>query len=97
MPCRALNAAGRPCRAAEHLLDHDDLCPAHRDGGAERMSELGRKGGKASAKRFGDDGHGVGDLPELRTPEDAERWAEVVGRAAAEQRLTLRTARFHPG
>ena len=28
------------------------------------------------------------ELPPLRSPQDAERWAEIVGRAVSEKRLT---------
>ena len=53
------------------------------------MAELGRVGAEVT-KQVRRKGKGLrpGELPPLRTPQDAERWAEVVGRAVASGSLT---------
>ena len=49
------------------------------------MRRRALKGAIASRRGKGLD---AGELPALHSPEAAERWAEIVGRAVAERRLT---------
>jgi hypothetical protein len=70
------------------MLDAKGLCPAHRPGGRERLREAGRKGAEVSAHvRRKAKGLRAGELPPLRTPQDAEVWLETIGRTVAEGRL----------
>lgn len=84
--CRGTNADGEPCESP--VVGEDGWCPAHRpDGGSERMSELGRRGAKSTARKLRADGLEPGELPELERPQDAEKLLEVVARAVATERL----------
>ncbi len=68
-------------------------CPAHAPGGQERMSEIGKKGAEAAARKLrGRGGLEPGELPELRTPRDAQAALDIVAHAAAEGRLPQRQA-----
>ena len=87
--CSGQNSQGEPCGAPSSLVSRvTGLCPAHAPGGLERLRDAGRRGAEATARRFRNGGLAPDDLPPLRSPQDAERWAEVVGRAVAERRLT---------
>jgi hypothetical protein len=46
--CKGTNTMGQPCRAP--TVGGDGWCSAHRPGAVNRMSELGKLGGKASVK-----------------------------------------------
>lgn len=87
--CKATRTDGKPCKAPQRMLDERGLCPAHRPGARKRLQEAGRKGAAASAEVRR---RGIGLLPEelpaLKSPHDAACWAEIVGRAVAERRLT---------
>jgi hypothetical protein len=52
------------------------------------MRELGRRGAAATRRKWSAKGLASDELPPLRSPEAAERWAEIVGRAVAEKRLS---------
>ena len=57
------------------------------------MALLGRKGAEATARKWrGAHGLEPGELPELRTPHDAQRALDIVAHAAAEGRLPQRQA-----
>ena len=92
--CKATNANGARCDSPEPLVDAETgLCPAHAPGGPERMADLGRKGAAATARKWrGAHGLEPGELPELRTPHDAQRALDIVAHAAAEGRLPQRQA-----
>ncbi len=92
--CRARNQDGQPCRSPEHLVDPKvGYCSAHAPGGHERMSEIGRKGAEAAARKLRRAaGLEPGELPELGTPHDAQRALDIVAHAAAEGRLPQRQA-----
>ncbi len=91
--CKATRTDGKACRAPERMLDARGLCPAHRPGARERLSEAGRKGAEATARKLRR-AHGLepGELPELRTPHDAQKALNIVAHAAAEGRLPQRQA-----
>lgn len=76
--CRATNAAGDPCKAPYTLVGGDGYCAMHRPGEAQENRRRRRQGGRKSKGALLLD-----DLPALQTPQDAERWLEVVGRAVA--------------
>ncbi len=82
-PCAGVNQAGEPCQSP--LVGGDGFCPAHRPGGQAEMRRRGLKGAIASRSCKG---LSPDELPPLRSPEDAERWAEIVGRAVSQKRLT---------
>jgi hypothetical protein len=57
------------------------------------MSEIGRKGAEAAARKLRRAaGLEPGELPELRTPRDAQAALDIVAHAAAEGRLPQRQA-----
>jgi len=57
------------------------------------MSKIGRKGAEATARKLrGRGGLEPGELPELRTPHDAQEALDIVAHAAAEGRLPQRQA-----
>ncbi len=91
--CRATRAGGEPCEAPPQLIGKDGFCPAHRPGARERLSEAGRKGAAATARKWrGRGGLEPGELPELLTPHDAQTALDVVAHAVAEGRLPSRQA-----
>ena len=91
--CRGTRAGGEPCGAPPQLIGEDGFCPAHRPGARERLSEAGRRGAAATARKWrGRGGLEPGELPELRTPHDAQRALDIVAHAAAEGRLPQRQA-----
>ncbi len=91
--CGATRAGGEPCGAPPQLIGEDGFCPAHRPGAKERLSEAGRKGAAATARKWrGRGGLEPGELPQLGTPHDAQRALDIVAHAAAEGRLPQRQA-----
>ena len=57
------------------------------------MALLGRKGAESTRRKWrGAHGLEVGELPELRTPHDAQKALDIVAHAAAEGRLPQRQA-----
>jgi len=86
--CRSTKADGSPCRTPGALVDPETgLCPSHAEGAAERLSEFGRKGAEATARIFRGRGLDAEELPPLDSPQAAETWLEVIGRAVATNRL----------
>ena len=78
--CKAKNAHGDRCRAPESVVDPViGLCPSHAPGARERMSEIGRKGAEAAAKRFKKGGLDPSELGSLATVRDTQHWLEVIG------------------
>ena len=91
--CRGTTQDGRRCRSPEHLVDPETgYCRAHGAGGAERMAEIGLRGAEATRRKYMARGLEPGELPELRTPHDAQRALDIVAHAAAEGRLPQRQA-----
>ena len=91
--CRARRADGEPCGAPPRLIGDDGFCPAHRPGARERLSAAGRRGAAATRRAWrGTTGLEPGELPELRTPHDAQKALDIVAHAAAEGRLPQRQA-----
>ncbi len=84
--CQATTVAGRPC-AAPVVNPVTGYCPAHGAGGRERMRDRGRKGAEATRAKWRGKGLRDEELPELCTPQDAEAWLEMLGRAVATGRL----------
>ncbi len=91
--CRHRKANGERCRAPEAFVDESGFCPPHRADGRAVMAERGRSGAEVS-KQVRRKGSGLrpGELPELRTPHDAQRALDIVAHAAAEGRLPQRQA-----
>lgn len=91
--CRQRKASGERCRAPEAFVDESGFCPPHRADGREVMAERGRIGAEVS-KQVRRKGSGLrpGELPELRTPHDAQTALDIVAHAAAEGRLPQRQA-----
>lgn len=89
MPCRGHNRFGDACRAPEHLLNGDDLCPSHRPGGMEHMKAVAQRGGRAlKAKRQVNRAFSVAELPKLRTLTDAKRALDTIRIATLQRRIT---------
>lgn len=83
--CNATRDDGEPCTSP--IVGEDGRCPAHREGARERLREAGRKGAKATARRFSGGGLEDADLPPLVDADAAEVWCDVVGRAAVTGRI----------
>lgn len=85
MPCQGTKDDGSPCGAPERFVGDDGWCHSHRPGSKEKLSEWGRKGGKArpSKRKLREE-----DLPPLDSPQAASTWLETVGRAVATGKLT---------
>lgn len=93
MKCSATNAAGKPCRAPESIVrEASGLCRAHDPARKDELRAAGLKGGRSTARKF-KGGIEEADLPQLRTPQDAADWLEVVGRACALGRIGHNEAR----
>ena len=92
--CRAKNAAGKPCRAPEGMVDPiTRYCPAHRPGATERLREAGKKGAEVSTRlKQKATGLSSDELPPLDSPQAAATWLEAIGRAVACGRLANRDA-----
>lgn len=93
--CQATKDNGEPCGVPGRFVDQETgYCQAHGEGGSERMSELGAKGGSKSSleslKGRLSDTLDLGELPELETHRDAEIWLEILGRTVATGRLEER-------
>ena len=76
--CRATNARGEPCRAPYTLVGGDGYCAMHRPGAEQENRRRRRQGGRKSKGALL-----LSDLPELKSPTDAETWLETIGRAVA--------------
>jgi hypothetical protein len=81
MPCKGITAAGKPCRAPEHLVAQETgFCQAHGPGGSERMRERGGHGARAQQQKWLETGHlDAKTLGPLQTHEDAKRWLMLIG------------------
>ena len=77
--CKGTNARGEPCKS--FMINLDGYCPAHREGGKERLSEIGKKGAAATARVWASEGFSVEELPPLTSLEDARDRLDVIGRA----------------
>ena len=92
--CRALKADGTPCLAPEALVDPETgLCPSHAPGSSERLSEQGKRGAEATARRLRGEGLDADELPPLDSHANAKRWLEIIGRAVTSRRLIHNEAR----
>ncbi len=86
--CKAKNADGAPCRTPESVVDPTTgLCPSHAPGARERMSEIGRKGAEAAAKRFARGGLDPSALGKLETVADAQRWLRAIAEGVVTGKL----------
>lgn len=83
--CRGTTADGTPCESP--IVGPDGFCPAHGPDGRERMSEIGRKGAEASARKRRGGGLEPDALPPLDGHDAAETWCDVVGRAVVTGRI----------
>lgn len=86
MNCTAVNARGEPCGSA--LAGADELCPAHRPGGAEFMADIASRGGQATRVKLAGQAFTAEELPDLVTLEDAKRALDVVRKAVMSRRLS---------
>lgn len=87
--CQAARADGHPCGAPSHLVDPSTgLCPSHAPGASERLSEAGRKGAEATARKLRGAGLPAEELGPLETVEDAQRWLRLIAQAVGERRLS---------
>lgn len=86
--CSATRDDGEPCGAPSSFVDPDTgLCWTHSEEGRERAREAARKGGQATARRLQGDGLDAEELPPLESPQAAETWCDVVGRACVTGRI----------
>lgn len=93
MKCKHENDDGSRCEAPENFVDPETgFCHAHGPGGSETMSEWGKKGGRAKAKKDRAPGLDPEDLPPLDGPRAAEKWCEIIGRAVTTGKLAHREA-----
>lgn len=86
--CRGTTASGDPCKAPEAMVDPETgLCPSHSEGASERLSEAGRKGAEATARKLKGKALDEGELPPLDSAHAAETWCDTVGRAVVTGRI----------
>jgi uncharacterized protein involved in exopolysaccharide biosynthesis len=85
--CRGTNAGGEPCASPEHLVAAG-YCPAHRNGGQERMREIGILGGNAKAAKEAGQAFTAEELTALVDLDDAMRALDAIRVAAMSRRLT---------
>lgn len=79
---------GTPCETPSSFVDPDTgYCPAHGSNASERLSEYGKKGGEATARKVKGDGLDPDELPPLENAQAAETWCDVVGRAVVTGRI----------
>ena len=88
MSCLGINAEGQPCNSPDHLVDASGYCPAHRDGGRERMQELASLGGQAQQRKFGGTAFEAGDLKPIASLEDAKTALDEIRVAVLTRRIT---------
>lgn len=82
--CKGVRADGAPCRTPERFVDPaTGFCPSHAPGAAERLSEAGKKGAEATARKWKGKALDDDDLPPLVDHDAAEAWLEAAGRAVA--------------
>lgn len=87
--CREEREDGTPCEAPSNFVDPETgFCPAHGPGASERLSEAARKGGRTTARKRRREKLDPDELPPLESPQAAERWCDIVGRAVVTGRLT---------
>lgn len=72
--CKGIKADGTRCKST-FVANGAEFCPAHGPGGKERMSAMGKVGGKAKNLR-----RQSGELPDLKTAEDAQKWLQHAAR-----------------
>lgn len=91
--CRGTNQDGSACGAPERLVDAESgFCYAHGPEAKERLSEAGKKGAEATARKLRAGGIEEGELGELETHADAKRWLKTIGAAVCSGRLNDRAA-----
>lgn len=88
MRCKHKTADGKRCRAPEGLVNEDGECPAHRPDSHKRLSEAGKKGGDALARRWNRNMK----LPPLDSFKAAQHWLYLVGDGVARGVLGAREA-----
>lgn len=89
MRCKHVHDNGDRCRSPKEFVDDETgYCHAHGPDGAEKMSELGQKGGAASARKRRGGGLNPDELPPLESHGAAEEWCDTVGRAVVTGRLS---------
>lgn len=92
--CTAKNAAGEPCGAPSNVVDpRTGLCPAHSEGGRERIREAARKGGQAKARKERASGVDIKRHWRLDSYEAAERWLDRILKAVLAGQITHSQAR----
>jgi hypothetical protein len=91
--CRGLNVDGSPCTCPTALVRASGFCFAH-DPALEQQRAVARlRGGTALARKHAlRRGLDPDELGPLATPEDAQRWAETIGRAVLTNRVTASQA-----
>lgn len=94
MRCQHVDDDGDRCQAPEQFVNPETgFCHAHGPGAEDRMAERGQKGGQAAARKRRQDGLSPDELPPLDSPQHAERWLEVIGRAVTSGRLGYQEAK----
>ena len=92
--CIGTKADGTPCGAPASLVDEQTkLCRSHDPASREAIKAAARKGGKATARRYGPTGLNEHELPPLNSPEVAEIWLERIARAVSTGRMPHQDAR----
>lgn len=78
---------GQTCEADFGLCPDCGKCWSHCPHRAEERQEARKRGGQATKRRYGATGLRDEELPPLESPQAAERWLEIVGRAVGTGRL----------
>lgn len=86
--CQAKKADGTPCLAPSSLVDPvSGFCASHDPAKRDRILAAARRGGEANRRKLQAPGLGPDELPPLESPQAAERWLEILGKAVATGRL----------
>jgi len=87
--CKGTTSSGDPCAAPAGFVDPSSgYCASHDPEMREMLREAGRRGGRATAKRFRGSGLPAEELGDLQTVEDAQRWLRLIAQAVGERRIT---------
>lgn len=90
MPCKGKRADGSSCGAPERLVDPSSgYCWQHDPANEKARIEAAKRGGAVAALKWKQQ-QALEDqeLPPLDSPQAAERWSEIIGRAVALGRLS---------
>lgn len=90
--CSGTNESGEPCGVPPSFVGEDGFCPAHREGGREKMKELAQRGAQASKANREPSGLDPEELGPLEGHADAKKRLDLICRAVLTGRISDRRA-----